>query len=135
MIEIVNYVPDHLKRIKVKALHKGEVPTKIADNSITFMNGETVLAIVGGFWFAPGVFHLWGLVSCDVQKSFARAARHAMTNFIKAYKPRRIQIDIQSHEYKDLCPWAEFLGFQKEGLMRKFGRDGSDHYLYARIIS
>ena len=29
--------------------------------------------------------------------------------------------------------WMKGLGFEREGLMRKFGTDGEDYYMYARI--
>lgn len=29
--------------------------------------------------------------------------------------------------------WAEFIGFKREGRMRRFGEDGADHWLYSRV--
>lgn len=29
--------------------------------------------------------------------------------------------------------WLEFLGYEQEGVLRKFGPDGQDHYRYARL--
>lgn len=32
------------------------------------------------------------------------------------------------------CRLAHLLGFQVEGLMRRYGPDGSDHYLYSQVV-
>lgn len=30
--------------------------------------------------------------------------------------------------------WIEVLGFEKEGLLRKFGPSGEDHFMFARVL-
>ena len=46
------------------------------------------------------------------------------------YKLQRVQATVLK-ENKKAIKWIEFLGFEREGLMRKYV--GGDHYLYARV--
>jgi RimJ/RimL family protein N-acetyltransferase len=44
----------------------------------------------------------------------------------------RLQITVKSDDTR-AYRWAKALGFEEEGLMRKFLPDGSDSYMMARI--
>ena len=49
------------------------------------------------------------------------------------FKPHRLQVDIRA-DYQIGCTFAESFGFEREGLMKRFGIDGMDHYLYGRAL-
>ncbi len=67
MIKYVEYLPEHLEKIQPKSLH-AEKPKEIKTRAITFLVEDQPIAIFGGFFFAPGVSHIWGLVSDEVVK-------------------------------------------------------------------
>jgi RimJ/RimL family protein N-acetyltransferase len=46
---------------------------------------------------------------------------------------QRIQASIAVTD-KTAKRFAEWLGFQNEGVMKKYGPDGTDYYRYARVI-
>ncbi len=135
MIEVVNYSPEHLEKIVLKDLHEGERPLVIHQKACTFLVGNCPVAIFGGAFVSPGVFHLWGLVSENVfkvPKNFYKECLK-MLNFLELeYHCRRIQIDIRS-DWVGGPKWATSIGFRFEGTMRAFGPTGRDHHLYARV--
>jgi RimJ/RimL family protein N-acetyltransferase len=60
-----------------------------------------------------------------IKKDFARVA--------KEHNIQRVQTGIRK-DFKQGIRFAEWLGLEREGLMRKWGFDGSDQYMYARIF-
>jgi len=93
--------------------------------------------------FAAGMKIVWGnvaeawLIATDemwehpigiakaIKKDFARNA--------KEHNIKRVQTAIRK-DFKEGIKFAEWLGMEREGLMRNWGFDGSDQYMYARII-
>ena len=45
----------------------------------------------------------------------------------------RIQASVHSGDNQSLR-YAEWMGFENEGIMKKFGPDGSDYYRFARVV-
>jgi hypothetical protein len=60
----------------------------------------------------------------------------AATRWWRAWAPslpyRRIEATVLA-DFEDGCRWVEFCGFEREGLMRAFGEDGADYWLYSRV--
>ena len=93
--------------------------------------------------FAAGMKMIWGQVaegwviatdqmwkhpiaiSKAIKKDFARVA--------KEHNIKRVQSGIRK-DFKEGIRFAEWLGLEREGLMKNWGFDGSDQYLYARIF-
>lgn len=135
MITVVAYTPEHLTKIEVKEIHNSEVPQIVMTDALTFMDGETPVAIFGVFNFMPGIIHLWGLISDAARKkpvAFHKLSGELLNFYQKRHQIRRIQIDVRV-SYTEGQRWAESLGFEREGIMRSFGADGTDYYLYARV--
>jgi hypothetical protein len=66
------------------------------------------------------------LVAKAIKKNFARLARlHGI---------KRVQTAVRA-DFKMGLKFAKWLGLEEEGLMKKYGFDGSDHYRYARIFT
>ena len=65
------------------------------------------------------------LVARAIKKDFARIAKENNIN--------RVQTAVRAN-YTTGLKFAKWLGLQEEGLMKKFGFDGSDQYMYARIF-
>jgi hypothetical protein len=79
----------------------------------TLLDDDKVLAVGGAhiMWFGAG--EGWVLVSPDCLRTPASFARHVDDD--RAYR------------------FAEWLGFENEGIMRKYGVDGGDYYRMARV--
>ena len=65
------------------------------------------------------------LVARAIRKDFARIAKENNIN--------RVQSAVRAN-YTTGLRFAKWLGLQEEGLMKKFGFDGSDQYMYARLF-
>lgn len=136
MITVIPFKQEHLDKIELKENYmESECPKTVCNTAFTFMEGETVLAIIGGFAFVPGVIHFWAFISKHVRKfpiEFHKRCMDVLDWYEREEKPRRIQWEVRA-DYPMGQRWAESLGLVKEGLMQAWGSDGSDHYLYARI--
>ena len=65
------------------------------------------------------------LVARAIKKGFAKTAKENNIN--------RVQTAIRA-DYTIGLKFAKWLGLEEEGLMKKFGFDGSDQYMYARLF-
>ena len=90
-------------------------------------------AFSAGIVESLGVGTVWVLTTPLVEKYplwFSKAVRNMLNAGKDLYKLQRIQATVLK-ENKKAVKWIEFLGFEREGLMRKYV--GGDHYLYSRI--
>ena len=67
------------------------------------------------------------------KKVALRLMRHILNDIIQREKYHRLQA-VVFKGYKEGMRFAEFFGFENEGLMKCYGFDGSDQYRYARIF-
>jgi len=136
MIKVIPFQPEHLEQVDFKEnYNKSECPKTVMNTAFTLVKDDKILAILGGFPFVPGVIHFWALISKEVRKcpiEFHKECLKVLEWYEKHEKPRRIQWEVDVN-YEMGWRWAEALGLQREGIMRKWGQDGTDHYLYARV--
>ena len=86
----------------------------------------------GGVAFAGfGMGTLWAFLAADAGSHFVRLHRVAR-RVIEIPRLRRIEATTEAC-FTQGCRWLELLGFHSEGVMRKYGPDGSDHVRYARV--
>lgn len=64
---------------------------------------------------------LWGKITRIVRQTLAGAPYH------------RIEATVRS-DFAAGHRWIREFGFEPEGLMRKYGPDKADHWLYARVV-
>ena len=93
--------------------------------------------------FAAGMKMIWGQVAegwviatQDVWQHPIAVAKAIKKDFARVARENNIT-RVQSAIRKDFSEgqrFAEWLGLEKEGLMRKWGFDGSDQYMYARLF-
>lgn len=134
MIECVGYLPEHLANISPRDCHIGEIPKAIPPGAITILHNKKPVAIFGLVLWAEGIWHWWGLLSDGVKEcpiAFHKECLRILKENMLRHNARRMQMDVRA-DYKMGRHWATALGFQCEGLMKKFGPNGEDHYLYAR---
>ena len=93
--------------------------------------------------FAAGMQMIWGQVAegwvlathavWNHPLSVAKAIKKDFARIAKENNITRVQTSIRK-DFKQGQRFAEWLGLENEGLMRKFGFDGTDQYRYARIF-
>ena len=93
--------------------------------------------------FAAGMKMVWGRVAegwviatGDIWNhplSVARAIKKDFARVARQHNIERVQTAIRK-DFKEGQRFAEWLGLENEGLMKKFGFDGTDQYRYARIF-
>ncbi len=93
--------------------------------------------------FAAGMKIIWGQVAegwviatNEMWKHPIGVAKAIKKDFARVAKENnitRVQSAIRK-DFKQGLRFAEWLGLEREGLMKKFGFDGTDQYMYARIF-
>ena len=93
--------------------------------------------------FAAGMKMVWGRVAegwviatSEIWKNplgVARAIKKDFARVAREHNIERVQTAIRK-DFKQGQRFAEWLGLKNEGLMKKFGFDGTDQYRYARIF-
>ena len=93
--------------------------------------------------FAAGMKIIWGQVaegwviaSSEMWKhpiGVAKAIKKDFARVAKQHNIKRVQSAIRK-DFKQGLRFAQWLGLKEEGLMKKFGFDGTDQYMYARIF-
>jgi hypothetical protein len=135
MISIVVYKDKHLKDIIVRSEQEDEKPESINTGAISFVDGENVLAIFGSITIAPGVIRVWGLVSSTVSEyriTFVKKCIRFLDWYMEKNSTRRIEMSVKQG-FTAAVNFARILGFEYEGHMSKYGHNGSDYLLFARV--
>jgi len=93
--------------------------------------------------FAAGMKMVWGRVaegwviaSSEMWKhplGVAKAIKKDFARVAKEHNIERVQTAIRK-DFEQGQRFAQWLGLEEEGLMKKFGFDGTDQYMYARIF-
>lgn len=133
---ITEYLPEHLELLKPRACHAGEGISEIHGPAVTYTHEELPLAIVGVYEFTPGVHQAWGVLSEQVTEhslSFHRSLCLLLAYYADRKEARRIQMSVRVG-YDMGLRWAKSLGFEEEGVMKKYGPDSHDYVLCARVF-
>jgi RimJ/RimL family protein N-acetyltransferase len=108
-------------------LKRGPAYSGIEDGKVIGSAGLMIL------W--PGVAQAWILFSTDVEnmKKFVYeiVSKYLVTIFCE-HELRRVQAHCKA-DHPMAVKFLEQMGFTRECLMRKYGIDGSDHYLYSFV--
>lgn len=79
--------------------------------------------------FGSGV--MWAFLGVDAGPYMLRLTRCGR-RMLELAALRRVTANTPC-DFGPGCRWLALLGFQVEGAMRKYGPDGRDHFLYARV--
>jgi len=104
------------------------IEERLADGRIMGCAGLMVQAP----WVADG----WMLPTPLIAQypiAFHKLVKESFGILVKSLGLRRVQVAVDSSMPRR-CVWIERMGFQREGLMRRFGSLGEDMYLYALLI-
>lgn len=133
-VTIVPLTPDLLRRLPPPPFcDPGYAEALSADPGMSWAMREGVRVVMAGgvapVWRGRGL--AWLTHDGAEWRHWLAAARWARSWF-PILPFRRIEATVR-YEFVAGRRWAECLGFQREGLMRRFGEDGADYWLYARV--
>jgi hypothetical protein len=107
-----------------------KVLEKFEHNYCVFKDGKLVAAFgVLDATDKRGV--AWAVLSPDLRREMVFLHKKVKAALDGAHKYTRIEATIEK-SFTAGIRWIELLGFKREGLLHKYGRDGSDHYMFAR---
>ena len=123
-IDLMNGYKDYLKAYA----EAGHAYTVVCDGVIT--------AQFGIFQLWPGNCEMWLMPSPEISKKTVALHRASLAFFEHAAAKmgtKRLQFTVHSANVR-ADRWAQRCYFQKEGLLRHYGPDGSDYHMYARYF-
>ena len=146
-MRLIPFVPAHAEALLADQLNEGcpEIVDDWAawigdlvnpDMAFTGIENGHLIGSAGLIRIWPGVSEAWFVGSWRLNNNVmagARATRRKLDDLMKAHELHRIQAVVRA-DWDEAVRFVEFLRFQREGLLRGYGPDGSDHYVYARII-
>ena len=126
---------------------RGEEPVRGFYTYVTQMRvpgmswtAEVEIAIVASAGLIPlwaGVAEAWMIGGDDIGRHQVKVARQIRTMFDDVMHAREIyraQANIH-HKFDRAIRLAEWLGFENEGLMPRFGAEGDDYFRYAKVLN
>lgn len=141
MIEPIPFEVAHLEHLAIQPAQSASVhllrPEHVARLvgpwSWTGVVGERPL-VCGGIVaneFGAGV--LWAFLSTEAGPHMLRITRFVRRMVLLAGLRRLEATSAATHT--EGCRWLELMGFEREGRLRHYGFDGTDHILYSRVAS
>jgi hypothetical protein len=145
MIKTCEFHVEHLGMMKKRDVYKAytdlnERYAALSSSQGVFMytvfDGDSPIAIVGGNLVWEGFLTCWGILSDAVTKhpiAFTKEIRRLIRVHIEELKLYRLSMEVKA-DYLMGVRWANALGFECEGTMKKWGPDKSDYCLFARVM-
>ena len=139
-MKVIPFRPEHIglmnlqehQRLVISSLTMPYLSQIIsAGPTLSAVVDDRVIACAGIASPGLGIGTLWAVVAKDAGPYFIRLDR-CVRRFLEIPKLRRIEASSEV-DFAPGCRWLELLGFQSEGIMRKYGPNGEDHMRYARV--
>ena len=124
-IEMFAEIPDFDDRLQYVAQQKTAWTFFYKGDPALVMGLEYKWATNYEAWLVPGK------VAIEHGSHLSRGARRFFDKIGPRLGLRRMQIVVCVDREKAV-QWANFLKFEREGLMRSYGPEGKDYYMYAR---
>ena len=97
---------------------------------------ESKVFMIGGVYgLWQNVGEAWFMMSSHAYKMPFAAAKYSsllLDHVQEDNKLQRIQASVHADDSQAIR-YVEWLGFENEGLMKRYGPDGSDYYRFARV--
>ena len=146
-VVIVPFENKHAEQILDQGLNSDLLELKPEHRKYAYFLKEVGMSFTGLVNDKPiaagGVFHLWDgvaegwvLATKDIYKYPVFCAKHIKQRteiILKANKIKRLQTSVKA-DCDVALRFAKWLGLKEEGLMKRYGPDGSDFIRFARII-
>lgn len=81
---------------------------------------------VGAAWLLPSIY------IADYKVGFHRTITRLIDDIIRANDLHRVQCYVHK-DFEKSKKWVKRMGFEAEGLLKQFGQDKADYYIYARV--
>jgi hypothetical protein len=139
-VKIVPFEPWHLHSIVLQpaqAFIGSDLTPEMADalakigDAYTALHEGLVMGCAGVAPLHPGNASAWAVLGQCGPRFFVRIHKAALRYFA-GQDYRRIQTAVRT-DFEAGHRWARALGFENEGTMRKYGPEGADYDLYARV--
>jgi hypothetical protein len=109
----------------------GESLAAVGEAFTATSNGE-IIACIGTIPQWANYSRAWALLSGNAGRCMVPLTRRIAT-WLRFHNPGRI--DTQVHcDFPQAMRWAEMLGFENEGRMKKYDPSRRDCYLYAQVV-
>jgi L-amino acid N-acyltransferase YncA len=116
-----------------RALYRDMLVKKLGP-AFVIEDEEGVVCLGGAVIIWPGVAEAWlRLIRVSHAISLIKELRRLMLVGAKHFKLWRIQACIES-KFEKGCKFAEFMGLEREGLLKKHSYQGKDNIMYARLF-
>ena len=148
MIRFVPYSPEDLARVDrqpAQARWRDKLLTHEYARSVdvpgmawtALDEGGRVLGCAGMAPQWEGRVIAWALFGQSIPKAawpkIAKKIRNEFHSKLSGHGSHRVEITVPK-DFGPGCRFAFLLGFEVEGLMKHYGPDGSDHYLFSQVI-
>lgn len=146
VLRVVKFEKEHFSRMMLKPDTKQE--TDLVDDYTAFLdcyikNGlaytliadDRIIASGGVVRLLPGSGEYWSLVTPWIHRypiAFFKAAKERLESMILDLRLHRVQSTVRTDD-KRAVKFLLSLGFDIEGLLRKYSPDGLDHYIMGRV--
>jgi len=102
--------------------------------SLAILDEKGILCLCGCIITWHGVGEIWlKLVRKDHLKSLIKELRRLLQLGAKKFQLRRLHAYVDT-DFDKGRRFIEFLGFEKEGLLRKYSYYGKDQFIYSRLF-
>tara|TARA_Y100000310_G_scaffold74344_1_gene70458 strand:- start:218 stop:667 length:450 start_codon:yes stop_codon:yes gene_type:complete len=144
---IVEFVPEHADDLweredSLATAERGLMKREIIVNMARAGHAFSLLT-KGHLIAAGGIFPIWDgfgeawFIPSNLIKAHKRQVIEQLREHVERLSRedgyRRLQATART-DFAVGQRFLEFLGFEREGRLRKYGPDGADHYLYARLM-
>ncbi|MEK9918071.1 MAG: GNAT family N-acetyltransferase [Pelagibacteraceae bacterium] len=140
MLNIVEYKKEHIEQIETAfdfcAVARGKFSNGQDVVGYTLVDDDRIIATAGVHIMWDGVAEGWLVMSKyspEYGRTVARYAYRGFDSIMRDNGLHRVQASISSLD-PEAIRFARWMGFENEGIMEKFGPDGSDYYRMARVM-
>jgi len=145
-ITVFDFKPEHILEMDMRDvervgfrdsknfLDRVEYLDEKSEGAITLRYGEEILCCAGFWTIWEGVGECWVIPSKTIYKApktYVRRIKTYLDNIMLITKFHRMQSTALSDEVHEA--WMKFLGFEKEGTMKKFTYDKKDYCMWGRV--
>ena len=144
-VVIVPFIREHAQRFSasqpdLEGFDRNELKERIINQStvgqgITVLHRNKVIGIFGSTPIWQGLEEAWFLVDEAVRRygiAMTKVAKKFILLKFQEDSLNRLQITVRCTDVR-AYKWAKCLGFSDDGVMRRFGPDGSDYFLMSIV--
>ena len=140
MLDLVKFDTRHIMDINTafefSALARQAFENKAEVHGYTLLDGEEIIVCGGVHMMWTGVGEGWLVMSKEAYEKPITVARytHRLFDTIMGDNAMwRVQASVHTNDEQSVR-FAEWLGFEIEGVMKKFGPDGTNYFRMARVM-